>query len=67
MISFDEAVGHVSGEFVNLYPPGIPLVVPGEEINSDIVRSVAKYLDENMNVQGIVNGDRKGFICVKQK
>ena len=67
VISFDEALGHVSGEFVNLYPPGIPLVVPGEEINSDIVRSVAKYLDENMNVQGIVNGDRKGFICVKQK
>jgi arginine decarboxylase len=31
-VSFDEAAGHISAENLIPYPPGIPLVVPGERI-----------------------------------
>jgi len=31
-VSFDQAVGHISAENLIPYPPGIPLVVPGERI-----------------------------------
>ncbi|SMB86960.1 Orn/Lys/Arg decarboxylase, C-terminal domain [Desulfonispora thiosulfatigenes DSM 11270] len=33
MISLDVAVGRICGEFILKYPPGIPLVVPGEMID----------------------------------
>lgn len=32
-----EAAGRISGEFVMAYPPGIPIVAPGEEITEDII------------------------------
>ena len=31
-----ESVGKVCGEFVMLYPPGIPILAPGEMITKDI-------------------------------
>ncbi len=36
-ISLDEAAGRVSGEMVMFYPPGIPLVMPGEEITQTTI------------------------------
>lgn len=48
-----EAAGRVAGEFVNLYPPGIPVLVPGERIEEIYCRKLAEYLEEGMNVQGI--------------
>ena len=32
----EEAVGRVSGEMVWAYPPGIPLLVPGEEVTAEL-------------------------------
>ena len=36
-VSIYEAVGEVSGESIMIYPPGIPIVSPGELISSEIV------------------------------
>ncbi len=32
-----ECVGHISGEFVMCYPPGIPILAPGERITREII------------------------------
>ena len=32
-----ESVGHVCSEFVMCYPPGIPILAPGERITADII------------------------------
>ncbi|WP_081685626.1 aminotransferase class I/II-fold pyridoxal phosphate-dependent enzyme [Candidatus Solirubrobacter pratensis] len=37
MVPIDRAGGRIAAEFVTPYPPGIPLVVPGERINEAIV------------------------------
>lgn len=36
-----DCAGHVSAEFVMCYPPGIPIVAPGEEITEAIVDYIA--------------------------
>lgn len=36
-IPIDESVGKISGEFVMCYPPGIPILAPGERITNDIL------------------------------
>ena len=32
------AAGKTAGTYVNLYPPGIPLVVPGEVITEEVIK-----------------------------
>lgn len=32
-----ESIHHISGEFVMCYPPGIPILAPGERITKDII------------------------------
>ncbi len=72
LVELSEAEGRISGDFVNLYPPGIPIIAPGEVISKDIIKSVKSYINEGLNVQGIFKQDsndliKEGIICVKQK
>ncbi len=39
-VPFDRAVGRVSAELVAPYPPGIPVLAPGEEITADTVEAL---------------------------
>lgn len=48
-----EAQGRIAGEFVNLYPPGIPLIVPGELFSKELCGNLHSYLEEGLNVQGV--------------
>ncbi len=40
-VSIARSAGHVSGEFVMSYPPGIPVLAPGERITPEIVDYIA--------------------------
>ena len=48
-----EAVGRIAGTFVNLYPPGIPIAVPGERLNEDAVKLFLRYQQERLPLQGV--------------
>lgn len=39
-LSIKASVGEVCGEFVMCYPPGIPILAPGERITEDIVKYI---------------------------
>lgn len=57
-----EAKGRIVSEFVNLYPPGIPLLVPGEKVDEKIIPMIEAYLDNGYVVQGIErDGAKKGY------
>lgn len=58
-ISIDNAEGRISAEFINLYPPGIPIIVPGEMFTEEIVAEIKNCDDKNLNLQGIINIDKK--------
>lgn len=48
-----EAEERVAAEFINLYPPGIPLIVPGERLDCHIIDKIAQYDKMQLNVQGM--------------
>ena len=48
-----DSIGRISREFVYLYPPGIPMIVPGEEIEEDFVEIVKKSMEAGLQVQGM--------------
>ena len=49
----EESIGKVSAEFAYLYPPGIPIIVPGEQITGQFVRNVRRYMEQGLEVQGL--------------
>ncbi|MDO5713871.1 MAG: aminotransferase class I/II-fold pyridoxal phosphate-dependent enzyme [Tissierellia bacterium] len=55
-IPLGEAVGHVAAESITPYPPGIPLIVGGEEFSTEIVEIVIQLLKDELVIQGIDNG-----------
>ncbi len=44
-LELDKTVGRICSEFVMCYPPGIPILAPGELITEDIIRYI-KYAKE---------------------
>ena len=54
-VGLEESAGRVSGEYVYLYPPGIPILVPGERIDADFVRDVRELKARGMIPEGLRN------------
>ena len=52
-IPLEDAVSRTAADFINLYPPGIPILVPGEVISDIIYMRIREYLRTGLNVQGI--------------
>ena len=52
----EKTEGAISGGFVMPYPPGIPLLVPGELINRQVLERLMVYLEEGLTVYGVQEG-----------
>ena len=52
-VEINHAVGMVSKDFIVPYPPGIPLVLPGEEITEDVVKAIRWYQGKCISVLGV--------------
>ncbi len=50
-IDFNESADRISAEYVWAYPPGIPIITPGEIISSEIIDYIKRLISENVNVQ----------------
>jgi arginine/lysine/ornithine decarboxylase len=57
MTKLSDAVGCPVGDFVNLYPPGIPLLVPGEILNRELYEQILLDRARGLRVQGIEEQD----------
>ena len=57
-LPWQEAVGKVSLEFVYLYPPGIPIVVPGERVSEEAVQQILDYEKNGFTIEGTKKKDR---------
>ena len=64
-VVLEKASGRISGDFVNLYPPGIPLLAPGEIVSEEMILELKGYLSREMNLQGVeVSDDGKATLQV---
>ena len=55
--ALQDTVGKVSAEFVYLYPPGIPIIAPGEVFTDAIVEKIVAYKAAGLLVQGPADPD----------
>ena len=52
-----ECEGYISAGFIFIYPPGVPILVPGEVISQDIINWIEESKKIKLNVQGLENND----------
>ena len=53
LVPFEQSEGCIAGEFLHLYPPGVPLAVPGEQITQKLLDTVAACRDAGLEVRGL--------------
>lgn len=59
-----ESAGMISREFLYLYPPGIPLLAPGEIITKEILSAVFRYKTSGFSVLGLSDHSLSTIITV---
>ena len=64
ILPLQKSIGRVASDFVYLYPPGIPLLVPGERITKDLAVKISDYYAEGRSLQGIETAADEAMVRV---
>jgi len=51
--SIKDSINKVCGQAIVPYPPGVPLIMPGEIITKDIIDTIGYYIDNNVTLLGV--------------
>ena len=49
-VSVDDAVGRIAAEQITPYPPGVPVILPGERINQAVIEYLLSGLEAGMTL-----------------
>lgn len=52
-IPWRESEGRIALEYTYLYPPGSPVIVPGEQISREAVELLSYYEEQKLSIEGI--------------
>ena len=55
----DDCVGKTSAEAISPYPPGIPVIYPGEIITEEIYEYIKNAIDSNQHIHGFSDNSMK--------
>lgn len=50
LVDLDKAKGKIAADFTYAYPPGIPILAPGELINEEILENINNLTQNNINI-----------------
>ena len=57
LIKLEDAYDEVSAESIMIYPPGIPIIIPGEVITEEVVRDIKFYKEKGGSLQSDIDND----------
>lgn len=62
-VSWEDSVGRISVEYAYLYPPGSPLIVPGEQVTQETIDMLLAYREAGFSVEGV---EKSGSLRVQK-
>lgn len=65
-IPIEESAGRIIAEFVMVYPPGIPIFIPGEIITEENLHYIQKNMEAGLPVQGPEDNQLKKLRVIKE-
>lgn len=66
-VPFPQSTGRVFCEYLYLYPPGIPLIVPGERMTRTLADQVTELMQAGYEVEGACDHSLKTVFCMAEK
>ncbi|MCI8511293.1 MAG: decarboxylase [Lachnospiraceae bacterium] len=63
-VPLEASEGRISKEFVFLYPPGIPILTPGEQISKEILSHIVSWREAGLPVQGLTDSKLSTILTV---
>lgn len=62
----EKSCGRISSEYIYLYPPGIPMIVPGEKITEDVISSARLASQAGLELEGMsdLSGQNIKIVCL---
>ena len=65
-LPIDETAGRICSEFVMCYPPGIPILAPGEVITQEIIDYIEFAKEKGCSMQGPASSDISHLYVLKE-
>lgn len=62
-LPLDEAVGKVCMEYIWTYPPGIPILIPGEQITKELVYNINRLIENRVEVYSTKGKIKHSIYC----
>jgi len=62
----EDAIGDISGEFIMAYPPGIPILCPGERITEEVIDYIEDLKRAGLSVQGLEDSNLENINIIKE-
>lgn len=66
VVPFIESAGRIIAEFVMVYPPGIPIFIPGEIITEENINYIQENIDVGLPVQGPEDETFQAILVIKE-
>ena len=66
LIPIGSSLGEISGEYLYAYPPGIPVLAPGERITEELLRWILRETETGDRLRFSESGEESGEISVCQ-
>jgi arginine decarboxylase len=66
VIPFSESAGRIIAEFIMVYPPGIPIFIPGEIITEENLNYITENIEAGLPVQGPEDFDLKHLRVIRE-
>ncbi len=52
----EDLIGRISASYICVYPPGVPVIVPGEVIDEDVFIRIKSGLEKGLHITGLRDG-----------
>lgn len=66
VVPFNESAGRIIAEFIMVYPPGIPIFIPGEIITEENLKYIETNIEAGLPVQGPEDFELKTLRVIKE-
>lgn len=66
-VNLEDCVGEISAEFIYIYPPGVPLIAPGERFSEAVREQLTRYRECGLTIEGMKEQNRKVSVLRDRK
>jgi arginine/lysine/ornithine decarboxylase len=65
IVNIKECIGRISASCISLFPPGCPLIIPGERLDYELIDYIRQIKQTGITITGLAGENKDGIEIVK--